>query len=325
MPILRLITAKRTMGLKLESTFGVAETLTSADYDFGFYDVQYSPEIEEYVRKLARGDFSRDKSVPGRRKFTVTCKHDLQEGSAAATPPQYWQALRACGMKQQTYGSTGVALTPHADYGNISATIEIVERQEGSAPKGLVLTGIGMTGNAKLVLSNVGQPIAIEFEFQGALQPPSERAFASMITPTGFDTAQPAAVLSATINLFATTQYLGKLTIDLGNKVEMFSDPTKGAGYDGAHIVDREAMLELDPDMVTTGDINLFTDHINATTGQLSITVGSKMTISAPAAQYIQTYNPGDREGHVVNNLRCRLTRGSVGNDEFEILQGQKS
>lgn len=325
MPILRLITAKRTIGLKIEATAYTAETLAATDFDFGFYEVNFNPEIEEYVRKLARGDFSRDKSVPGRRKLTISCKHDFQEGSAAATPPQYWQALRVCGAKQTTYGSTGVALTPDADYGNVSCTIEVDERQEGTSPKQLVLKGAGMVGNARLVMNQVGQPIAVEFEFQGRLESITTRAFASVITPTGFDTTSPAAVLSATINLFATTQYLGRMTLDFGNKIELFSDPTKGAGYDGGHIVDREATLELDPDMRVTDDIDLYTNHVNATTGQLSLTLGQRMVISAPAAQLVQSYNPADREGHTVDNLRLRLTRSTNGNDEFEILQGAKA
>jgi hypothetical protein len=46
---------------------------------------------------------------------------------------------------------------------------------------------------------------------------------------------------------------------------------------------------------------------------------------AAPAAQIVQSYKPGDREGHVVNNMRFELKGTSSGNNEFSLLQGARS
>jgi hypothetical protein len=321
---LRLIEQKRTLGLKIETTPYTAETLTVSDYDIQARDISYSPEVEMYLRKLARGDYSRDPSVPGRRKCTVSFKVDMHRGSAAGTPPQYFDALRCCALKQVVHGSTGVSLITDANYDRVPCTIEVVERQEGAAPNQLVTKLHGCMGNAKLVCSQTGQPIAIEFEFTGVLNTPTTRAYASMITPTAFDTAVPSAVLAATIWLYGTDQYLGQFSIDLGNVVELFTDPSKTQGYEGARVVDRQPILELDPDLLVTSDVDHLTNMINATTGALSVTIGQNLYISAPACQIVDTNKPGSREGHVTNQLRLELKR-SAGNDELTIRQGSVS
>ena len=72
---LRLMTVKRTLGLKKEATanqYTNNETLTAANYCFSAYDIEYSPNIEEYVRHIAYGDASKSKSVPGKRTGTVS-------------------------------------------------------------------------------------------------------------------------------------------------------------------------------------------------------------------------------------------------------------
>jgi hypothetical protein len=321
---LRLIRTKRTLGFKIESTAYSAETLAVTDYVFSAFDINYSPEVEMYMRKLSRGDWSRDKSIAGRQKATVSFKYDLNRGAAAATASQCFNMLKACGMKLNTYGATGCALLPDAGYGNVPATIEVVEKQEGATPQQLVIKLAGCMGNAKFSCDPIGKPIGVEFEFTGRIESITTRAYASMITPTGFDVMLPDAVLAATVLLYGTTQFLSKFSIDLGNTVETFTDPTRTQGIDGAHIVDRNVTMEIDPDMLITSDAGLYANQLSNTTGALSITIGSNIVISAPAAQIEDAYKPGDREGHVVNQIKLGLKR-SVGNDEFEILQGSKS
>lgn len=323
---LRLITTKRTMGFKLESSpYSSAETLTTADYDFSIEQIEYSTEIEETVRKLARADTSPDTSVMGRTRGTVRCRVAMHQGSAVNSAPQYFQMLRACALKQTAHGATGISLVPHSDYDRIPATIEVVERQEGASPKQLVVRFRGAMGNARLTSERVGAPIYIEFDFTGVWTATTTRAYASQVLPTNFDTALPDAVLSATTYFFGTTQFIGKFSIDLGNQVELFSDPTRSEGYDGARVINRDVVMEIDPDMVVTDDADHFTSLKNATTGAINFQIGDMLKISAPKGQIISAYNPGDREGHVTNEMRIRFIRDTNGNDEFEILQGSKS
>jgi len=310
--------SKRTLGFKLETTPYDAETLTSANYDVAAYDINYDPEIAMKARKLARGDFSRDPSIAGKRTITISFSVDFHEGPAATTAPNYFKCLRACGLKQDT-GSDGINLITHAEYPNVPATIEVAEMDEGSSPSMLVVKAHGCMGNAKLVCDNIGEPVRIEFEFKGVLNNISDRAWASRMVPTTFDTALPEAVQGIGITLFDEPQRCNTITIDLGNDVQVYTDPSKSQGVEGARVVDRNPTLELDPDMeliATQGDFARWTGN---TTGVFSMQIGDRMYVTAPAVQYTKTYGPGDREGHVANTKTCELKR-SDGNDELKIV-----
>jgi len=319
---LKLITNKRTLGFKLESTPYTAETLAASDYDISARDISYSPEIESYARKLAHGDYSMSTSISGRRKIEITYFIDFHPGNTAATAPQFFDALRACCMELGS-SATGKWLLTAADQDRNPATIEVVERQEGTSPKQLVIKARGAMGTARIVSEQIGQPLKVEFTFTGVLDSITTREFSSILIPTAFDTKLPPAVLCATITLFGNTQQISRFAIDLGNEVELFTDPSICAGYEGARVIGRNPTLELDPDMLVTDDEDILTNQINNTTGQLSITIGENIHISAPAVQYTQTYTPGDREGHVTNDVRLELKRNN-GDDELEILQGSK-
>jgi hypothetical protein len=316
----------KTMGFKIETTPYTAETLAATDYNQRIYDIKVSPEIESYARKLARGDFSRDVSISGKRKCTVSCSVDMYSGSAAATPPQYFSMIRACGWKQTTHGSTGVSVAPHADYNRVPATIEVVYKEEGTSPRQIVIKIRGAMGKVKIEGPQIGQPIKLSFEFQGVLDGISTRLYANLLTPTAFDTSLPPAVLAATFSFFGTWQFPSKFTVDGGEDVQNFLDISKAQGYEGARIVDRNMTGDCDPDMVVTSDVDYYTSHINNTTGALSVTIGGnpQIVLSAPAAQIVDSYKPEAREGHVANPLKIEYKR-SLGNDEFEILQGSKT
>jgi len=317
---------KRTLGFGLESDahkFTNNETLNSANYIHGVYAIEYSKEIAMYMRALATGDWSKHLSMSGKMSGTVSFSVDFQEGATVSSAPSYFAMLRACAMSHNS-NATGTWLITDSREDRNPATIEIVEREEGPTPRQKVVKLYGCMGNAKLVLDSIGNPVKVDFEFKGAIGSVGTRAYASIITPSSFDTTIPAAVLSATINLFSTIMYLSKFTIDLGNVLEPFTDPTNTGGIDGFHVVDRNPSMEMDPDMRIPSDIDLHANHTTETTGALSISIGSKFTLSAPVAQLVQTDNPTTREGHVADQIRLEFKRSS-GNDEFEILHGSKT
>lgn len=320
-----MITMKRTLGFKIETTAYSGEDLATADYDVPAYNISYSPEIAMYARKLARGDYSRDTSIAGKRTITISFSVDLAYSGTAATAPTYFKCLRACGMKQTTHGATGVSLVPHAEYSNVPATIEVVEKDDGTSPSQVVVKATGCMGNARFVLDDVGTPIRIEFEFKGVLDSITDRAYADIIAPTGFDSQLPDAVLGATITLFSEVQQLNTVTIDLGNVTEIYTDPSRTQGVEGARIVDRNPFAEIDPDLDLIASRGNYARHTGNTEGQFYMEVGSNITITAPKSQIVQSYSPGDREGHVTNQMRVELKRDTNGNDELEILQGSKT
>jgi hypothetical protein len=315
---------KKTLGFKLESTPYTSETLAADDYDMCVYNIEYDNDIAMMARKCARGDLSNDTSIAGKRMVTISFAVDLAYQGAVDTAPTYFKALKACALKQTAHGSTGISLVTNADYTKVPATIEVVEKDEGASPSQVVVKARGCMGNARFVLDAVGQPVRIEFEFKGVLESITDRAFGSILNPTGFDTNLPDAVLSASIEMFSEEQQLDTITIDLGNTVEVYADPAQAEGLEGGHVVSRNPTIECDPDLeliATQGDYSRWTGN---TTGAFSMTVGSQMTLSAPAVQIIKAYTPGDREGHTVNTKSYELKRSS-GNDEFKLLQGSET
>jgi len=325
--MLRLMANKVTMGFKIEANPYTVETLTAAEYNQRIYDVKVSPDIESYARKLARGDYSRDTSISGKRKCTVTCSIDLYPGATVSTAPQYFAMIRACGYKQTAHGSTGISLVPHADYNRVPGTIEVAYPEEGTVPKHIVIRTRGAMGKLKIESAQVGQPIKINFEFTGVLDAVTTRAYASLLTPTNWDTALPPAVLAATFSLFGTWQFPSKWSIDGGEDVQCFLDSSKAAGYEGSRVVDRNVTGDADPDMVVPSDVDYYTNQINNSTGALSVTIGGAVPfyITAPAVQIVGANNPETREGHLANPLKLEYKRGTYGNDEYELLQGSKT
>ena len=319
------IPGRRTLGAKLESTPYTAETLTADNFNIQVYNINYTPEIPKKDRKIARGDFSRDPSVTGKRAITITGSVDVYHSDTNTTPPNYFLLLRACGMKQ-VIGASGVTLTTDSDYTNVPLTMEVVEKDEGTSPSQLVYKAKGCMGNATIVVENVGEPARIDFEFKGCLVSVTDRAYGSILAPSGISTVVPDSVMSSGVTLFGETQCLNTYTINLNNTVELYTCPGEPTGYKGAHITDRHPTLEMDPDLeliATQGDYARWTEN---TTGAFSSTIGSigdEITLSAPAAQYSNAYQPGEREGHTVNNKTLELKRSS-GNDEFKIVHGEE-
>ena len=310
---------KRTLGLKLEGTAYTAESLAVADFDQRAYNINYTTDVPMYDRKLARGHYSHDTAIAGRRSGTVSFSVDMYQADTVTSAPAYFDALRACGMQLYSGGS-GTWLKPDADYSNVPCTIEVVERDEGTSPSQLVIKFRGCMGNAKLSYDNVGTPVRIDFEFTGVLDSITDRAYGSLLTPTGFGTVLPEAVLAITTTWISQSMKHSKMSIDLGNEVEMFTDPSKEEGYEGAHIVGRNPILEIDPDMTLIATRDYWGSLKANTTGAFQWKT-NRFTIDAPAAQLETPYNPGEREGHVSHNLTFGL-KANLGNDELVIAQG---
>lgn len=319
------ITRLRTLGGKIEGTPYTAETLAGADYDARLYNIKCSPDIEEIIRSYATGDYARFVSVMGKRSGSISFSFDLAWSGTNATAPEYGKYLKGCGMAETVHGSTGVSYKPSATKNAVPLTLEMVEYDEGSSPVQVVTKLGGCMGNAKIIMDSVGKPIRVDCEFKGALISITDRAYASRITPSGFDQTNPDAVLSSTLTLFGEVQDCDKITIDLGNQVELAVDPADASGFDGARIVDRNTSMVIDPYLDTIAGRGNYARWTGSTTGAFSMTVGSHLTMSAPSVQITKGYTNDERNGYNVNTLTCTLTRTDDDTeDNFEILQGTK-
>ncbi len=319
-----LLIEKRTMGVKMEATpytgesNGTSTILTAADYNFPAEKIEYDPEIEQHILAVARGDFSKVPSITGKKKITFKCQVPAAWSGTAATAPSYNKLLQACGLVQAST-ATQVTLTTSATVTRVPITIEVQERGEGAAANGMVVVGKGCMGKVKAIIAKIGEPMKYDLEFEGAFVGIFDRASATMITPTGFDTPQAEAVLSATISMFDEVMKCEKVEIDVGNTVSLYTDPSQASGYEGAHITNRDPKITVDPDLDSLSNRGNYARLTAGTTGAFVLTIGSHLRVDCPAVQIVKGYKPGAREGHVVNNIELACRRGTSGNDELVI------
>ncbi len=309
---------KRTVGFKVESTpYTVESSLAASNYLRDAYNISYTPEIENAIRKYAAGDYSAFSSIIGKKKFTVSFSMDIKWSGGATTAPIWGDLLEACGFIE-TIGSS-VDYETGSNGCSKPITIEVQERMCDTTSNGLILKGRGMCGNSPIVGANVGETVRFDFEFQGVLHSIEDRVQGSLITPSGADATEPDAMLAATITAYGTAQPINSVNINPNNIVEMYIDPSNNEGYRGAYIVDRDPpSISLDPYMDLLANDNMYSRWSAATTGAFSMTVGSNITISAPKMQVIDAYKSGERGGMSVNAIEGILTRDS-GNDELKI------
>lgn len=312
---------KRTMGLKLEGTPGTAETLAVGDYNFKAYNINYSVEIEENKRKYAMGNFAPHKSIMGRRTGTVSFSVDLTNPGDAA-PPNYGKIFMACGL-----GETGTTVYTAASLlTNVTATIEVVEMDEGATPAQLVIKIKGAMGNVKFVADGVGKLVRMDFEFKGILSNISDRSFGSIIFPASVDSYDAEVLINGVANYTYGSLSLDKFTIDLGNDIQMETDVTDPSGYKSCHIVNRNITWTVDPYLDLLAGKDYFASWTAPTLAALVFSLGSTNTVTLyiPKAQIVKAYNPSDRTGMVVNTLEGIAVRtvnedAAGGDDIFTI------
>lgn len=320
----------RTIGFKKETVKGTFETLSAANYNLRVFDVEYDPDFMMTLRKLARGDHSHDEALPGRRSVRVKMKAEIYaNGTEYTVPPAYFGLFECAGMKQTITDDTakGVELNTHSQYKNVCASFEIPETYEGTSPSQLVVQVAGAAGDVKIANGSIGAPLVAEFDFLGKLQGIVERAPGDVITPVIAQTTLPDVVLNATITYQSHAEVCDKFTISLNNKVDLFGDPAEDTGYSSARVSNPEPpSIEYDPDLVLPSEFNYYTKNtVKGNTGEFSLIVGNEaagaIAIKAPKAQVMQSYKPGEREGHVTHNVKLNCVRNS-GNDELRIMYG---
>ena len=319
-----MLESKRVVGAGIESAPYTREVLDVSDYDFRAFNIQYSPEIEMVAHECARGNWSKLPMIAGKRFGKVSWSTYLTSSGAAATPPDWGIASRACAMRQSIISTTGVSYITHSNYGNVPITIEVQELEEGLSARGVVVIFSGCMGNKKIVIEGVGKPIRIDYEFQGSLYIIEDRAAGAVLKPAGFDTVSPNIVMGATITAFTETVNLSQLEIDIKNQVMEEDSFNASSGVVGYHVVDLDApTFKLNPYLQPLSVQNFYSKWIANTTGAMELILSGSpaITVSAPAMQVTKGYTPGSRNRMVSNNIEGVLT-GTTAEAELRILQG---
>lgn len=308
-----MLSRKKQLAAKVESTKGTKETLADADANILCDEISVSFSPEEVVRDPLRSSISPLVSLPGAKIGTITCRVELKGSGTATTAPSWGKLLRACGFEETT-DADSVYYTPTSDEDSIP-TLTIGVNNDGRLD--LIY---GARGNVSFEFA-ANQVAYATFTFTGIFDDTTD---SSMWSPT-YESTIPVTWKNASIsfNFGAswTTAVVSALTIDMNNEVTIRQDANAANGLSYAIITARDPGGTIDPDKVLVATQDWISHITTPTTGTFSFdlgtSTGNKLSFSAPKFQVIGRED-GDRDGVAVDTITFKL-RADSGDDELMI------
>lgn len=308
-----LLTRRRVLAAKIETTPGTAETLANADAVFNASNVQIQPTID-FVQRPGQAGFSPLPGMLSQRGGQVSFDIEVATNGAGASGNWASTFLPGCGMVVSTNTWTPTSLPPGGSGFPKTLTIAVYE-------DGVRKILAGCMGNMTLRLTD-GQPIMASFTFRGVWQTPTDVA---ILAPT-YPTVKPIRMMGATVLLGATAlPPVQELTVDLGNDVQMREDAANAAGIRHAIIVNRLVSGTINPEATLVATRPQYTEWLAETTGALTVSAGAatnSIALSMPAWQAVNVQE-ADRNGLVVDQINWQANRSAATADtDFSITFG---
>lgn len=303
-----LITRKRVLAAKIESSPGEVETLTAAEAAVNVFDAKIDPDLDIAPRD-GQGAFAPRAGVAVGRTGTATFETELHGGSS----DPFWVSvlLPACGWVATNHVFTPRTVAP----GTAVKTLTIGLYQDGRLKR---LRGCAGTAVLKF---NADKPVRIAWTFKGIWEAPTD---ATILAPT-YPTTAPLRFASSGLAIGSWTPAVESLTIDLGNDVQVREDSRDPSGYGYAMIGSRLVKGQLNPEAVLVTTENIYAKWLAATLGALSMSLGSAgnlVSFSMPQVQWTKIAE-ADRGGRVIDTIDYQACRDSdAGDDELEITIG---
>lgn len=293
-----LLTKKRVLGAKIETTPGTVETLTGAEAAFNVWDfaIQHETEMTEV---MGQSGFGRRASVPG--GYIAKCSFKSHMGwDGTATEPSWADTfLPACGWVK-----TAQVFTPRTEApGSNVKTLTLGVWNDG---KYKIMKGC--MGTFKIV-SPSGKLAVIEWGFSGIYVPETD---ATIVAPT-YPTANALRHANSTSTWNSVALCYSNITFDAGNTVTGIEcAAAEGFGY--FMVTDRNSKVTADPEskLVATQDRHaaMLAMTEAALTYDIDGPTNSVITIAAPKAQLIKN-TEADRNGIVVDQLEWQLNKNA--------------
>jgi hypothetical protein len=293
-----ILLKRRVLAAKIETTSGVAETLTSAaDCSFNAYDVVIQQDIESEEREASQS-FGTLSAVPGGYKGRATFRIDCGWDGTSTEPSWADTFLPACGWVK-----TGQVFTPRSEGPGANVKTLTIGCYLGpsGANNGPFKSLSGCAGTFTLVCPT-GKMAYFEFDFQGVWITPSDVAVPSSIV---YPTALPLRYANSTSTWAGTPLCVESITLDAGNEVVM-RECAAANGFEAAIITDRRIRVTANPEMRRAAVENTWTQFTAMTEGVLTWGLdgptNSVLTIAAPKAQLVSV-TEGNRNKIVTNEL----------------------
>lgn len=313
-----MLTRRRILGVKVETTPGTAVSLSADDAALIVYDAEMQPTAE-FQERQGPG-FSPIPGVVGARGGTCTFKTDLYGSGVAATVP-LWASrlLPACGFRLVEPSGLSPYFTPDSRppeaSGSGTHTVTLGLWQDG-VYKRLA----GCQGTFKITCP-AGQLAQVEWTFTGVWVAPSD---AALPAPT-YPSVSPLRFASAALALggSAWSPRVSELGLDVGMEVKLREDANEASGYCFATIVNRRIVGSLDPESTLVAENDPHADWLASTEQTLEFTLGSaagnRIVIAAPCLQWTNVQG-ADRDGIRTDALEFQLNRNAdAGDDELTL------
>lgn len=191
---------------------------------------------------------------------------------------------------------------------------------QGSYEDGIRKLIKGSRGNVKLSFKT-GEPVMMEFDFQGVEAGVTDEAFLANVT---YETTKPPVFLNALFSIDAYSAKIGEMDIDLGNVLAERDDVNDARGVLAYALTGRNATGSFNPEMVAVATHDFHSKWFSGTEMSVDCAIGSvagnKFRIYMPRVQYTKI-DDEDRDGLQVAKASFALN-GTVtpGDDEITIL-----
>lgn len=306
-----LLTRKRTILAKLETTYGVDPTPTGAANAILVRNLSITPlNAENVSRDLVRPYLGASEQLIASSYVQCEFEVEMAGSGTAGTAPAYGALLQACGMSETVVAATSVTYAPVS---SAFKSLAIYYNVDGVLHK---ITGA--RGNVEMQINSRQIPV-FRFQFTGLYNAPTDTA-APSVTYTAFQTPLAANSDNTTgFSLFSYSGALESLSLNLNNAVQYRSL----IGSEDVLLTDRQVSGQVVFEAPTITAKDFFSLALGSTIGALDIThgvtAGNKVQITSSRVDISNpTYQ--DQNGIQMLQVPVTLVPSTAGNDEFSIV-----
>lgn len=306
-----LLTRKRTILAKIETTYGTDPTPTGAANAILVRNLNITPLNAELLnRDLVRPYLGASEQLLASAYVGIDFEVEMAGAGAAGTAPAYGSLLKACGMTETLVALATATYTPVS---SSFSSVTIYYNVDGVLHK---LTGC--RGNVEIDIKARQIPV-FKFTFTGLYNAPSDTVLPT-VSYTAFQTPLAAnSDNSSGFSLFSYSGALESLTMNFNNGVQYRSL----IGAEDVLMTDRQLSGQVVFEAPTMAAKDFFSLALGTTLGALDIThgttAGNKVQISSSR---VNVNNPTyqDQNGIQMLQVPMRLIPSTAGNDEISIV-----
>ena len=306
-----LLTRKRVILAKIETTYGVDPTPTGAANAILVRNLNVTPQSTQLVgREIIRPFLGNFEQLEASTHVELDFEVEAAGSGTAGNAPGYGCLLRACGLSETLTAGTKV------DYKPVSSGFESVTVYFNV--DGVLHKITGARGDVELTINSAQIPV-FKFKFVGIYNAPTDTALPT-VSYSNFQTPLVANTTNTpSFSFFGVSPVLQDLSFQLGNQVDYRT--LIGSQY--VQLTDRKAagQVTFEANPIATKD--WFTTALANGLGALSIThgttAGNKVVLTSSTVDLLA---PGYTDNNGVQMIQTGyvMVPTTAGNDEFTLL-----